>query len=355
MKILIDIGHPAHVHYFKHFIRIMKGKGHEFLIVARDKEITHELCNCYDLPYLSRGSGGKSLLGKLFYIPKADLFIYRQAKKFKPDILLSFSSTYAAHVSKLIGKPHITLDDTEHAKFELLMYPPFTDTILNPSCFTKDLGVKQIFFNSYTELLYLHSNNFNPNKKVLELLNIKENEEYAIVRFVSWNASHDVAEAGLSNSNKIELVQSLSKKLKVFVSSEGNMPKEIEKYQFSLPSELMHDALAFARLYVGEGGTTASEAAILGTPAVYINNLSMGYIEDEKKAGLLFQTTNNEEIGKYIDFILVANTKRTFKDKAIEFTKMKINPTDFLVWFIENYPESIKIIKENPDYQYKFK
>ena len=81
----------------------------------------------------------------------------------------------------------------------------------------------------------------------------------------------------------------------------------------------------------------------------------MGYIEDEKKAGLLFQTTNNEEIGKYIDFILVANTKRTFKDKAIEFTKMKINPTDFLVWFIENYPESIETMKENPDYQYKFK
>jgi len=33
----------------------------------------------------------------------------------------------------------------------------------------------------------------------------------------------------------------------------------------------------------------------------------------------------------------------------------KVNVSEFLVWFIENYPESAKIMKENPDYQYKFK
>lgn len=27
----------------------------------------------------------------------------------------------------------------------------------------------------------------------------------------------------------------------------------------------------------------------------------------------------------------------------------------FLTWFIENYPESQKIMKENPDYQWRFK
>jgi len=33
----------------------------------------------------------------------------------------------------------------------------------------------------------------------------------------------------------------------------------------------------------------------------------------------------------------------------------KINVTSFLTWFIDNYPESKKIMKENPDYQYKFR
>ncbi|MCK4664621.1 MAG: DUF354 domain-containing protein [Bacteroidales bacterium] len=355
MKILVDIGHPAHVHYFKNFIKIMKDKGNEFLITARDKEITFELLSKYGLPFTNRGKGGVSILGKILYIPKADLIIYRKARSFKPDVFFSFSSTYAAHASKLARKPHITLDDTEHAKFELLMYPPFTDTILNPSCFTKDLGAKQIFFNSYIELLYLHSNYFIPNKKVLKLLNVREGEDFAIVRFVSWNASHDFDEKGLSNIDKIELVESLSKKMKVFVSSEGEMPEETKKYQFRLPPEFMHDALFFARLYVGEGGTTASESAILGTPAVYINNLSMGYIEDEKKAGLLFQSTKKEEINKNIEFILNNQSRSEYKMIATEFIKDKIDPTAFLVWFIENYPESIKIMKENPDYQYRFK
>jgi len=33
----------------------------------------------------------------------------------------------------------------------------------------------------------------------------------------------------------------------------------------------------------------------------------------------------------------------------------KIDVTAFMVWFIENYPKSEKIMKENPDYQDKFK
>jgi uncharacterized protein len=354
MRILVDLGHPAHVHYFKHFISIMQENGHQFLITARNKEITFVLLKNLNLPFFNRGKGGSNIFSKILYIPKADLFIYRKALTFKPDIFLSFSSTYAAHASKLYGKPHITLDDTEHAKFELLMYPPFTDTILNPSCFTKKLGTKQILYNSYTELLYLHKDHFTPNHKVLDLLGIKQNEDFAMVRFVSWKASHDITQKGLSNAEKIDLVQFLAKKTRVFVSSEGKLPESIKNYQFSIPPEYMHDALAFASIYVGEGGTTASEAALLGTPAVYINNLSMGYIEDEKKAGLLFQSTNNKQIKEYIESIFSLKKQDIFKDRLSKLVENKINPTSFLIWFVENYPNSVKIMKENPDYQYNF-
>ena len=33
----------------------------------------------------------------------------------------------------------------------------------------------------------------------------------------------------------------------------------------------------------------------------------------------------------------------------------KIDVTAFMVWFIENYPGSFRIMKEEPDYQYRFK
>ena len=61
MRILIDLGHPAHIHYFKNFINLMKAKGHEFKFVARDKEILHTLLSHYNINFTSRGKGKKSL------------------------------------------------------------------------------------------------------------------------------------------------------------------------------------------------------------------------------------------------------------------------------------------------------
>jgi len=55
MKILLDIGHPAHVHYFKNFIKIMEDKGHQFLITSRNKEIEHHLLKQYKIAFKSRG------------------------------------------------------------------------------------------------------------------------------------------------------------------------------------------------------------------------------------------------------------------------------------------------------------
>lgn len=92
MRILIDTGHPATVHYFRNFIKIMLAKGHKFCISARDKEVTHQLLDHYKIPYYSRGKGKNSLIGKFSYIPEADFNVYKRARNFKPDLFLSFGS-----------------------------------------------------------------------------------------------------------------------------------------------------------------------------------------------------------------------------------------------------------------------
>ncbi len=43
MRILIEITHPAHVHFFRNAIDIWKSQGHEVAVTARDKEIVLEL------------------------------------------------------------------------------------------------------------------------------------------------------------------------------------------------------------------------------------------------------------------------------------------------------------------------
>ena len=57
---------------------------------------------------------------------KADFTLVKLALKLKPDMFLSFASTYAAHASFLLNKKHIALTDTEHAdKIHSIFTYPF--------------------------------------------------------------------------------------------------------------------------------------------------------------------------------------------------------------------------------------
>ena len=85
----------------------------------------------------------------------------------------------------------------------------------------------------------------------------------------------------------------------------------------------------------------------------------MGYLMDAKEHGLLF--SYKQDLESQIQSIN-KGTKLLSEDKLEThlltnhkyFLKNKIDVTGFLVWFIENYPQSAKIMKENPNYQYNF-
>ena len=343
MKIFIDIGHPAHVHYFRNFIKIMEGKGHSFFVCARDKEITHVLLNFYQIQYTSRGKGRQSLIGKFFYIFEADYKIFKLAKKFNPDLFLSFGSAYTAQVSKLLRRPHIAFDDTEHAKFEHIMYVPFSDVVLTPSCFNKKLGSKQIYFNSYMELCHLHPKYFNPNPSILNLLGVNKGEKYIIMRFVSWGASHDFGHSGLSLEMKYKAIKELSKHAKVFISSEGELPEDLIQYQIKIPVEKMHDALYYATMYFGDGGTMASESAVLGTPSILVSSSTTGYLtEEEEKYDLIYRYTGQgnsqqQAIDKALSLLNTNDLKKLWRTKSEKLLHDKIDVTEYIVNFIEDF------------------
>lgn len=356
MKILIDIGHPAHVHYFRNFIKIMTGKGHEFLIIARDKEVIFDLLKKFNIPFRSRGKGGIGFFGKLLYILWADIILIRLGLNFKPDLLLSFASTYAAHTSFFLQRPHIAFDDTEHSKFEIFLYRPFTSVFINPQWFNKDLGNKQVRFNGFMELCYLRPNYFQPDNSVLVNLKIKSEEPFVLLRFVSWSAAHDHGEKGFSLETKIKLVMKLSEHFKVFISSENTLPEELKSFKLPVAPDKFHDVLYHSALYIGEGATTASECVMLGTPSIYVNSLSAGTLEEQERQGLLFAFRNPEGVfEKAMEIINDPQFKDEYKFRHNKMINNTIDVTAFMVWFIENYPESLEIMKEHPDYQYQFK
>ena len=359
MKIMIDINHPAHVHYFRNFIKIMMGRGHSFLVVARDKEMAHYLLDYYNINYFPRGKGKDSLFGKILYMPYADQCILHHSIKFKPDLFLSFGSPYAAQVSKLLNKPHIAFDDTENATLSRLLSKPFTDVILNPSSFKKTFNYKHIKFDGFMELCYLHPTYFKPDLSIINQLGIGPNTRYCIIRFVKWKAAHDIGHIGITPDNKEKIINEFSKHVKVFISSESELPPKLRPYHLKIPYEKIHDVLYSSSLLFGESATMASEAAVLGTPAIYIDNVGRGYTDEEQeKYKLVFNFKENildqeNAIRKGLDILQSPNY-----DYQVNRSKLlndKIDVTSFMVWFVENYPKSKEIMRKNPDFQNTFK
>ena len=333
MKIFIDIGHPAHVHYFRNFIKIMESKGHNFIVTTRDKECTIKLLEFYKIDYICTGKNHKSVLGKMLSLLQNDLKILLVSLKYKPDVFLSFFLPFPAHVGWLLRKPVIGFTDTEHAALNIKLAKRFTDIILTPSCYTRDLSTKRINFNGYMELCYLHPNYFTPDSSILDLLKVKKDEKYVILRFVSWNASHDVGHSGLSIEMKRKAVNELSKYAKVFISSEGELPVDLKKYQIKIPPERMHDALYYASLFVGESITMSTESTLLGTPAIVISSLpEMGVPRDIEKYGMTWWYKEwSDEIFYIINQVFntpekaYTSIKKKILNEKIDVTKYMIN------------------------------
>lgn len=122
----------------------------------------------------------------------------------------------------------------------------------------------------------------------------------------------------------------------------------------------MHDVLAGASLFFGESATMASESAVLRTPAIFLDKIGRGYTDEEDEFGLLFNFKSSLEhqqmaIEKGIKLLCDPVLESEIKKNHVKFMANKIDVTSFMIWFIENYPSSLKIMKENPDYQYNFK
>jgi hypothetical protein len=364
MKILIDINHPAHVHLFRNFAKIMETKGHKILFTTREKEVTLDLLQYYKLNYISLGKHYKKLTGKIIGLPKFDYLLYKVSKKFNPDIFLSMASIYASHVSFLLNKDHIAFEDSEPVPEHQILYVPFTKIILTPEKLKKSFGKKQIRYNGYNELAYLHPNYFKAQKEVYDFLNIKQNERFAILRFVSFNASHDIGIQGFSNNDKLFIVKELEKYGKVFISSEKELPQSLENNRIKIPPHFLHSALYYSSAYLGDSQTMATEAAILGTPSVRCNSFpesrkEMSNFEElEIDYGILYNFNyrrKQEALMKTIELFKNSDSKIEWSEKRRKLLSKKIDVTAFMVWFVENYPESAKIMKKSPDFQKRFK
>jgi predicted glycosyltransferase len=298
MKIFLDIGHPAHVHYFRNFIKAMEVRGHTFLVTAREREHVAQLLNYYNIAFISRGKGGHSLPAKIWYLLLTAWRQYWRARRFRPDVFLDFSTIYSGAAAWILNKPYITFTDTEPTGVYRMLIRPFSKVVYTPHCFTKDLGKQHQRFNGLMELAYLHPRYFEPDPAILKQIGLADNEKFAIVRFVEWGAVHDRGRQGISQKYKAELVETLRQHARVFISAEGPLPDILEPLRLNMASHQMHNLLFYATLLVGESATMTTEAAILGTPAIFVSDFRLGnllYLENNYGLVLNFQSSNADQ------------------------------------------------------------
>jgi hypothetical protein len=338
MNILVDILHPAHVHFFKNPIKIWISKGHNVAITAREKDVTEQLLKNYGFDYTVLSKAGKGKLSLGCELITRDIKLLSFCKRFKPDVLTGISGYFIAQVGKLIGKPSIVWDDTEHQSLGHKITWPFATEIHSPSCYLKTPVKKQKLYNGFHELAYLRPEYFQPDKEIVRTLGIDPEQKYCLIRLVSWQAHHDAGQHGFDKKALIEFVKEIAKYAQPHLSVEGDCPEELKKYQLSVPVHQIHHIMGFASLCVGEGATMISESAALGVPAVYINTLKLGYINMLEDYGLVKQTTQTDKAEQYcIEFLTDPDSERKFQAIRQKLLEDKIDVTKYIVNTVESY------------------
>lgn len=389
MNVLFVSGHPAQVHNFRLVREELIKDGHQVFWLTTPKDIATNLLDVYGIPYEVLHKPNKGIFSKAWTLLRNVLWEMRYLRRNKIDVAITRTCPYTTIATKLCGVKHIIIDDTEHAAEQVKVLSNRADAILLPECFWFQLRKDEIRFPGNIEVHYLHPKRFCP-APVWDLLGIEEGTRFAIVRFVKWDAWHDTQlVGGFSLEQKRELIKRLSKHLRVFISSESELPADLEPYRIQIPIERMHDVQAAAALFVGESATMASESVVLGTPAIYIDEVGRGYTDEEAREGLLWMyrpvanrskltievtpknidkntdiqsSEKNQKNGKVEPWWIsggveeciekaeeIADAKfdsATYAQRHKEWLASKIDCTGFLTWFIERYPESASMARK---------
>ncbi len=258
--------------------------------------MTLDLLRRYGLEHTCLGARGRSMTGLVRELAVRTGRLVSFAAKFRPDVMAAIAGTFIAPAGRLLGIPTVTFTDTEHAGLSNRFAFPLTTHLVVPECYNRVIKRTHLRYRGYHELAYLHPDRFSPDPSVLGELGVREGERYAVLRFVSWQAAHDAGHTGLSPEMKRRAVELLSRRVRVFISSENELPPDLAQYRLPTSPERIHHVLAFASLLFGESATMASECAVLGTPSVFIDNDGRGYTDDQERVyGLVRNFTESPE------------------------------------------------------------
>lgn len=345
MNILIDIGHPGHVHLLHGVAEEMIARGHKVFYSVRDIPVAKRLMEHYRMsPWVDLGGKKDSLTGKAQTVLHQDIQLLKFVQRNHINIGLS-SGIVLSHVSKLTSMKAYVFDDDDDAAEPLIVKygHPLSDVVFTPDCIRRKTK-HAVYYAGTHELAYLHPKRFSPNPVVLQHAGIQEGERFFIMRFVALKGHHDVGQQGLTMDQKKTLVALLKTHGRVIITSERTIEPEFEQYRLPVPPEEIHSLMAYSAMFLGDSQTMTSEAAVLGVPALKCNTFA-GRLSVpnmlENKYGLCYayQPQQFDEMYHHIEQLLAKDPEELRNEWHAKQQRMiddMIDPTDFFVNYIEN-------------------
>jgi len=273
----------------------------------------------------------------------------RAIHRFRPDVVASLMGSYVQS-ARLFGVRNVIFTDTETQAFNHKIAHPFADEIYTPDCFLKDLGPKHRRYNGLHELTYLHPDYFTPEAAVIEKYEGLKPGNYIVIRMSAWNTFHDRDRKGIGEGI-YPFIERFEKDYQIVLSAEENkVPPGMEKFVREFPPEDFHHLLGHARFVLTEGASTASEAACLGVPSVFINSVGeLGNFVLLTKKFPLVQSYQSGEGGipKAIEWLerLSIGADPEFDRNYLSFTNAQEDVGNYVIGVLTSKATSGKSVK----------
>jgi predicted glycosyltransferase len=291
VKVWVDMTAPAHVLVFRPLIKLLRERGHEVEITARDYAQTLQLLELHELEATVLGRhGGRSRLGKARSLAARLHALRSWARAHNFDLALAHGSHELTISARRLGIPSATTHDYEFAKLQHQLGMRAATKVVVPDSIPPErlerFGVrapKLLRYPGLKEEYYL--SDFEPDPQVLARWQIDEERILVILRpppdvSLYHRHSNPLFPQTLDHLGRLENVQAVV------------LPRTEAQRDYvrgvTLPSVLVPDRavdaqsmIALADIVVSAGGTMNREAAALGVPVYTTYGGRLGGVDEE--------------------------------------------------------------------------
>ena len=281
----------AHVLVFRPLIRLLRERGDEVEITARDYAQTLQLLELHGLEATVIGRhGGRSRLGKARSLTSRLRALRKWARPREFDIALAHGSHELTMTARRLGVPSSTTHDYEFATLQHQLGMRAATKVVVPESIPADrlahLGVrppKLLRYPGLKEEYYL--SDFEPDPTVLETLGVDRDRVLVVLRpppdvSLYHRHSNPLFPQTLDFLGRLEGVQSVV------------IPRTEEQREYvralDLPAVIVPDRavdaqslISLADVVVSAGGTMNREAAALGVPVYTTYGGRLGGVDEE--------------------------------------------------------------------------